>query len=358
MPKFHTLRLKEVRSETDDCVSLAFEVPETLAAEYHFLPGQYLTLKTALDGEELRRTYSICSSPSENELRVAVKKVPGGRFSTYANEALQAGEALEVMTPMGRFHVPIDPAHERSYVAFAAGSGITPIMAIMKSVLEEEPKSQFTLFYGNRMVDSIIFREQIEGLKNEYMGRLRVHHILSREKLGSPLFAGRMTAEKCAQLCDKLLDPLEVDEFFLCGPQPMIEGVSETLKQRGVDAKRIHFELFTASPGGAKAATAKLDKTSKDKVHALVQITLDGNTIEFPLASDADSLLDGALKAGADLPYACKGGVCSTCRARLIAGEVSMDVNYALEPDELEAGYILTCQSHPLTERVAVDFDT
>lgn len=358
MPKFHTLRLKEVRSETDDCVSLAFEVPETLAAEYQFLPGQYLTLKTALDGEELRRTYSICSSPGENELRVAVKKVPGGRFSTYANEALQAGEALEVMTPMGRFHVPIDPAHERSYVAFAAGSGITPIMAIMKAVLEEEPKSQFTLFYGNRMVDSIIFREQIEGLKNEYMGRLRVHHVLSREKLGSPLFAGRITAEKCAQLCDKLLDPLEVDEFFLCGPQPMIEGVSETLKQRGVDAKRIHFELFTASPGGAKLATAKPDKASKAKVRALVQITLDGNTIEFPLASDADSLLDGALKAGADLPYACKGGVCSTCRARLTAGEVAMDVNYALEPDELEAGYILTCQSHPLTERVAVDFDT
>lgn len=354
MPNFHPLKIREVRPETEDCVSIAFEVPAALQPEYQFLPGQYLTLKQEINGEEVRRSYSICSTPAEG-LRVAVKKVPEGRFSTYANEALKAGDELEVMPPMGRFTADPDAAQAKQYVAFAAGSGITPIMSIMKSVLQQEPQSTFTLFYGNRIVDSIIFREEIEGLKNEHMGRLRIYHVLSREKLGSPLLSGRITADKCATICDKLIDPAEVDDFYLCGPLPMIEGIRETLEARGISRKKIHFELFNTGNGPAPKAKPKADEP---KVEAIVAITLDGTTVEFPLSSDAESLLDGALKAGADLPFACKGGVCSTCRAKLTEGEVEMDVNYALEPDEVAAGYILTCQSHPKTERVAVDFDS
>ncbi|HKK80179.1 MAG TPA: 1,2-phenylacetyl-CoA epoxidase subunit PaaE [Phaeodactylibacter sp.] len=358
MPKFHPLIVKEVRPETEECVSVAFELPAELRQAYQFLPGQYLTLKAEINGEEVRRSYSICTSPVEEELRVAVKKVPHGRFSTYANEQLKAGDELEVMTPMGRFHTELDPSHEKEYVAFAAGSGITPIMSIMKSVLSQEPKSHFTLFYGNRGVDSIIFREQIEGLKNEYIGRLRLFHILSREKLGSPLLSGRITADKCEQFYDKLIDPSTVDEFFLCGPQPMIESIRETLLDRGVDRKKIHFELFNT--GNSKAAKPQKEETIAEalpEIEAMVDIKLDGNHFEFPLSSRADTILDGALKAGADLPYACKGGVCSTCRAKLTEGEVKMDVNYALEPEEVEAGFILTCQAHPKSDKVAVDFD-
>mgnify|MGYP000128898090 CR=1 FL=1 len=357
MPKFHPLKVREVRNETDECVSVAFEVPEALKEEYQFLPGQYLTLKADIKGEEVRRSYSICTSPAEAELRVAVKKVPDGRFSTFANEQLQPGDELEVMTPMGRFHTQLDPAHQKDYVAFAAGSGITPIMSIMKSVLQQEPESTFTLFYGNRVVDSIIFREQIEALKNEYMGRLRLFHVLSREKLGSPLLSGRIDAAKCEQFYDKLIDPAEVDDFFLCGPQPMIEAIRETLMERGVDRKKIHFELFNTGNGKASATPSKPAKEKLPEIEAMVEIKLDGNSFEFPLSSHADTILDGALKAGADLPYACKGGVCSTCRARLVSGEVEMDVNYALEEDELEAGFILTCQAHPKTDKVSVDFD-
>lgn len=356
MPKFHPLKIREVRPETEECVSIAFEVPEALQPEYAFLPGQYLTLKAEINGEEVRRSYSICSTPAEG-LRVAVKKVPEGRFSTYANETLKAGDELEVMTPMGRFTAELDQAKAKHYVAFAAGSGITPVMSIMKTVLEQEPMSTFTLFYGNRMVDSIIFREEIEGLKNEHMGRLRIYHVLSREKLGSPLLSGRISADKCATICDKLIDTAEADDFYLCGPLPMIEGIREVLEQHGVDRKKIHFELFNTGNGKAPVPKAK-SSADQPKVDAMVAITLDGTTVEFPLASDAESLLDGALKAGADLPFACKGGVCSTCRAKLTEGEVEMDVNYALEPDELAAGYILTCQAHPKTDRVAVDFDS
>ncbi|TXB67587.1 1,2-phenylacetyl-CoA epoxidase subunit PaaE [Phaeodactylibacter luteus] len=355
MPKFHNLKVKDVRRETEECVSVAFDLPPGLREAYEYLPGQYLTLKAEIGGEEVRRSYSICSSPSDGELRVAVKKVPGGRFSTFANEQLKHGDTLEVMTPMGRFHNQPNPANAKQYVAFAAGSGITPVRAILKAVLEEEPRSTFTLFYGNRGVDSIIFREDIEGLKNEYMGRLRIFHVLSREKLGSPLFTGRITGEKAGLLCDKLIDLSQVDEFFLCGPQAMTDAITEVLKSKGVDRKKIHFELFTT--GKAQLPPQPKVQEKQADVEAKVTIVLDGNAMEFPLSSNAENILDGALKAGADLPYACKGGVCSTCRAKVTAGEVYMDVNYALEPEEVEAGYVLTCQAHPKTDEVTVDFD-
>ncbi len=356
MPKFHPLKIKEVRRETGECVSVAFEVPKELQPEYRFIQGQHLTLKTELGGEEVRRSYSICASPNDDVLRVAIKKLEGGRFSTFANEQLQAGDILEVMTPMGRFFTKLDPANEKNYVAFAAGSGITPILSIMKAVLQQEPKSEFTLFYGNRKVDSIIFREEIEGLKNEYMGRLGVHHILSRELQGSELFSGRIDAEKCSAFCDKLIDPEGVDEFFLCGPEPMIHSLRDTLVNRGVPRENIHFELFVAGLNGK--AQKKEQGRKAQSVEASIHITLDGNAFEFPLTSGEDTILEAAHKVGADLPFACKGGVCCTCRAKLVEGEVEMDVNYALEPEEVEAGYILTCQSHPKTERVVVDFDS
>lgn len=358
-PKFHTLKVREVRRETSDCVSVSFAVPEDLQEQYEFLPGQYLTLKTNLAGEEVRRSYSICTSPLDHDLRVAVKQVEGGRFSTFANEKLEIGDTLDVMTPMGNFHPQLDPAHEKEYVAFAAGSGITPIMSIMKSVLAVEPKSRFTLFYGNRGADSVIFLETIEGLKNEHLGRVRVHHVLSREMTDSDLLTGRITKEKCATFCDKLLDINEIDEFFICGPLQMNEDVRDLLLERGIDRKHIHLELFTTGVqrNGKQQKVKKEPKNTPD-IQAEIRITLDGNTFDFPLHAGGESILDAALKIGADLPFACKGGVCCTCRAKLVSGEVEMDVNYALEPDEVEAGYILTCQSHPKTGRVVVDFDS
>lgn len=355
-PKFHRLKIKDIRREISDCVSLAFEVPKDLEQAYSYIPGQYLTLKTHFEGEEIRRSYSICSSPVDEELRVAVKKVEGGRFSTLANEVFQIGDTLDVMTPMGNFYAELNSSKPKYYVAFAAGSGITPILSILKTVLKTEPKSQFTLFYGNRAADSILFREAIEGLKNEHLGRLGVHYILSKEFNNSDLFTGRISVEKCRIFLTKLIDVEEVDEFFICGPQAMNEEIRDLLLEREVERKQIHVELFTT--GIPKNGQKKVEKAVNTGFEAQIQITLDGNTFEFPLLSSGDSILDGALKVGADLPFACKGGVCCTCRAKLQEGQVGMDINYALEPDELAAGYILTCQSHPITPRVVVDFDS
>jgi ring-1,2-phenylacetyl-CoA epoxidase subunit PaaE len=357
MPKFHPLKIKAIRRETADCISVTFDVPEELSEAYRFTQGQHLTLKTAIDGEEVRRSYSICANPADEELRVAIKKVEGGRFSTFANEQLQAGDTLEVMTPMGRFFTPLSPDQEKHYAAFAAGSGITPVLSIMKAVLQQEPKSEFTLFYGNRRSDSIIFHEEIEGLKNLYMGRLSVHHVLSREHLGSSLFTGRITGKKCREFCTKLLDPLEVDEYFLCGPEDMIHEIRSELAAQGVNPKKIHFELFTTADSKVRGTSAPKAEQGP-KVESIITIKLDDITFEFPLSSDGDTILEAALRAGADLPFACKGGVCCTCRAKLREGSATMDVNYALEPEEVAAGYILACQSHPTTDRVFVDFDS
>lgn len=355
MPKFHELQIADARRETADCVSLAFAVPAELKAEYDFLPGQYLTLRVHMDGQEVRRSYSICSSPYDGELRVAVKRVPGGLFSTYANDQLKAGDALDVMTPMGNFTTPLDASHKGHYVAFAAGSGITPVMSLIKSVLKAEPHSRFTLFYGNRSTDAVIFREQLEGLKNVYLQRLSVHYIMSREYTGSDLFSGRIGADKCRAYCTKLFDVQEVTAFFLCGPIEMTNEIRDTLQELGVARKNIHVELFSAGEEGQ--VKRKTEKAPGTAVLSQITVKLDGNQLHFPLASNGETILEAALKAGADLPFACKGGVCSTCRAKLVEGRVDMDRNYALEPDELEAGYILTCQSHPTSDKVMVDFD-
>ncbi len=356
MPKFHSLKVKDIRRETDECVSVAFAVPEELKDEYGFIQGQHLTLRAEVEGEEVRRSYSICASPEEEELRVAVKQVAGGRFSTFVNRDLQVGDSLDVMTPMGRFFTDLDPTQARSYVAFAAGSGITPVISILKTVLLREPKSVFTLFYGNRRVDSIIFREELEQLKNRFLGRLSLFHILSREMQESPLFSGHIDAEKCETYFSKLVDVADTDAFFLCGPEAMIHSIREVLLDHGVDRNRIHFELFT-TPGSQAAVRQQRQRPVESTFETEVVVTLDGTTFSFPMPPEANSILDAAMETGADLPYACKGGVCCTCRARLIEGEVEMAVNYALEEDEVEAGYILTCQALPTTEKVVVNFD-
>jgi ring-1,2-phenylacetyl-CoA epoxidase subunit PaaE len=356
--RFHPLQVKAVRNETNDCVSVVLEVPESLQETFRFAPGQYLTFKTELGGAELRRSYSICSAPHEGEPCVAIKKVEGGKFSTYATETLRKGDTLEVMPPMGRFSPRQSEKKNRHYLAFAAGSGITPVMSILKSVLHQEPHSRFTLVYGNRGKQSIIFREQLEGLKNRYMDRLRVHHVLSRELMDVELFNGRIDGSKAAAFCEKLIDISTVDEAFICGPESMILSVREQLMALGMPEEKVHVELFT-SPDQPKAQHEKWSREHAGDAgpKSTVRITLDGNTFELQLAYNGDSILDAALKAGADLPYACKGGVCCTCRAKVTEGAVDMEVNYSLEKDEIEKGFVLTCQSHPKTEKVVIDFD-
>lgn len=356
MPKFHTLSVKEVRKETVDTVSVAFDVPTDLATDFEFIQGQYLTLRAEINGEDVRRSYSICTSPLDDDLRVAIKKVEDGRFSTFANEVLQAGDSLEVMTPTGRFYTELFPENDKRYVAFAAGSGITPVMSIMKTVLKTEPNSEFILFYGNRKTDSIIFKEEIEALKNIYLERLSVYHILSREALGSPLFEGRIDKDRTAKFCNLFLDVNTVDEFFLCGPEEMIFAVKDQLAELGVDEKKVHFELFTSPVGKLGKKKPKKKAPITEGVND-VTIILDGHSYSFQLEEDGDNILDAALNQGADLPFACKGGVCCTCRAKVKEGTVNMDVNYALEPWEVEQGFVLTCQAHPTSKKVVVDFD-
>ncbi len=358
MSKFHALTIADLRRETADTVSIAFAVPSDLSDDFQFIQGQYLTLRATINDEDVRRSYSICSSPLDGELRVAIKKVPQGRFSTFANEQLQIGDTLQVMEPMGNFYTTLAASNANHYVAFVAGSGITPVLSIMKSVLQIEPESRFTLFYGNKTVDSIIFREEIEALKSTYLERLSVHHILSQERLGSAIFNGRIDGEKCTAYSKVFFEPGRVSAYFLCGPEPMIRGVKESLVGLGVAENKIHFELFTSPVGNlGKPRTATAETQIDAEQESAITVKLDGIEFDFSLRYGGESLLDAALKQGADLPFACKGGVCCTCRAKLVEGTVEMDVNYALEPEEVEAGFILTCQSHPRSERIIVDFD-
>ncbi|HEX5651959.1 MAG TPA: 1,2-phenylacetyl-CoA epoxidase subunit PaaE [Chitinophagaceae bacterium] len=354
---FYPLRIKEVRKETPECVSVLFEVPEELLAEFRFMQGQSLTMRTTLQGEEVRRTYSICSSPLEKEWRVAIKKVEGGLFSTFANQLLKKGDLLEVMQPVGKFYTELDPLHQKHYIAFAAGSGITPVLSLIKTTLATEPHSRFTLVFGNRNRNSIIFFEELEGLKNKYIDRFNLVHILSRERTDAAINYGRIDAEKLKEL-GKLIDYRSGDEFFLCGPEEMIFTARGFLESKGIDKKRIHFELFT-TPGQGPAGNRQPVETSNETgPQSKITVKLDGRSFDFSLALNSEtSILDAALKQGADLPFACKGGVCCTCKARLLEGEVSMDVHWGLEDEEVEQGYILTCQSHPRSNKVVVDFD-
>lgn len=379
MSKFHRLKVSDVRRETADTVSIAFQVPEDLRADYSFTPGQYLTLKAELGGEDVRRTYSICSAADEfqggaGELRVAVKRVEGGLFSSYANENIAAGDEIEVMVPDGRFTVAPDPAASKTYVAFASGSGITPVMSMIKSVLAAEPDSNFTLFYGNRSTGSIIFRDALEDLKDRYHSRFTLVHLLSREFQEAPLFNGRLDTDRAGQLLDALVDLTDVDKFLICGPGSMIADVTAALEQRGVPKGKIGFEMFTPANSGADGSSPMAKPSSVTATHdgaggsdiadladpggeAEITVVIDGARTKFTLPANGDNIMHAAREHGADAPFSCTGGVCASCRARLREGRVEMDANFALGDEELAQGYILTCQSHPRTTRVVVDYD-
>ena len=351
-PRFHRLTISEIRQETPDAVSLAFLVPASLRDDYRYAPGQYLTLRATIDGEDVRRSYSICSGLDDGELRVVVKRLASGAFSGWVSERLSVGDSLDVMTPDGRFGVPIERGSSRTLVAFAAGSGITPIMAILKTVLRRET-GRFFLFYGNRTTADIIFREQLEDLKDRHLARLAGFHVRSREQQDIPMLNGHLDAEKIGVLMRAVVPASSVDQAFVCGPQPMIEGLGPALTDVGLPRERVHIERFTPGVGG-RPHPVKILPSAPAK--AVASVISEGARFDFPVA-DGEAIIDAAIRAGRSLPYSCKGGMCCTCRARLVEGRVQMAVNYSLEPWELQAGYVLTCQSRPLTERVVIDYD-
>jgi ring-1,2-phenylacetyl-CoA epoxidase subunit PaaE len=354
---FHRLRIKNIFRETDQCVSVEFEIPEGLSETFQFKQGQSLTMRARLNGEEVRRTYSLCSSPLDNKWTVAIKKVDGGVFSSFANERLKPGDELEVMEPVGKFYTELDPASRKNYLAFAAGSGITPVISIIKTTLRTEPKSEFTLVYGNRSRSSIIFFEELEGLKNKFIERFNLVNILSRERTDNPINFGRIDIGKLTDL-EKLIDYKKMDEIFICGPEEMIFCIKNFLEQKEIPERKIHFELFTTSGQKKKSEVGSQKSEVDDGPRSKITVKLDGRSFDFDLSLNSDTtILDAALKQGADLPFACKGGMCCTCKAKLLEGEVEMDVHWGLEHEEIEQGYILTCQSHPKSGKVVVDFD-
>ncbi|MEX1147982.1 MAG: 1,2-phenylacetyl-CoA epoxidase subunit PaaE [Sphingomonadales bacterium] len=359
MVHFHKLKVAHVARETDDAVAITFAVPEELRDAYRFTQGQHLTIRATINGEEVRRTYSICAGVDDEWLRIGVKRIAGGAFSSFANDDLKPGAELDVMTPIGKFHTDLDADARRTYAAFVAGSGITPVLSIIKTTLAREPGSRFVLVFGNRTTGSIMFREDIEDLKNRYMGRFSVIHVLSREEQDMDLFNGRIDADKVRALSRGVVPVSAVDEYFLCGPETMIHDVRDTLVELGVDRNHIHFELFhTDLPATVLAKRHKPAPVETDRDVARVAVIVNGARTEFDMPLEGDgSVLEAALDHGADLPFSCKGGVCSTCRCKVMEGKVDMAVNYALEDHEVDAGFVLSCQSHPLTDTLVLDFD-
>jgi ring-1,2-phenylacetyl-CoA epoxidase subunit PaaE len=348
----HRLRVAEVERLTEDSVAVTFDVPDHLREEYDFLAGQHVSVRTDLAGDDVRRSYSVCAPAGAGVLRIAVKRLPGGAFSAYAIADLRPGDELDVMTPSGRFAVRPDPASARRYAAFAAGSGITPVLSIVATVLAEEPASQVSLVYGNRTSRSVMFLEELEDLKDRYLQRLQLVHVLSREAQEPELLCGRLDHARVGRIVDALLPVDEVDEWFLCGPYAMVVGAREALLARGADRRHVHSELFHVGD-----APLPRPEPAPDAAVTRVRAVLDGRRTDFDLAPGAASLLDGLLAVRADAPYACKGGVCGTCRARVVEGQVDMRRNFALEDDEVAAGYVLTCQSLPTSAAVLLDYD-
>jgi ring-1,2-phenylacetyl-CoA epoxidase subunit PaaE len=357
--RFHTLRIEAVSRETADAVGLRFMVPDALRDAYRFVPGQYLTLRATIEGEDLRRSYSICSDADDSGLGIAIKRVDGGRFSSWANATLRAGDEIAVMTPEGRFALPPPAtradgtARGRTIAAFAAGSGMTPIMSILLTVLTSEPASRFFLFYGNRSTDSIMFRSALEELKDRFIGRLSIFHVLSREQRELPVLNGRLDADKLRLLLQTLLPTQAVDQALICGPPAMIEGLPLVLAEFGMDPANIHVERFTPS-AGIRSSVAPVGVETGPT--AIATVIYEGVRTDVSVAA-GETILDAAIRAGRLVPYSCKGGMCCTCRARLLEGEASMAANYSLEPWETDAGYILTCQARPTTPHVVADYD-
>lgn len=358
-PTFHSLKVSNIHRDTDEALIINFDVPDDLRDQYRFIQGQYLTLRKELTGEEIRRSYSICAGLDDGELRVGVKLVEDGVFSTWIHDELKAGDHIEVMTPQGNFYSDLDPDRERSYMFICAGSGITPVLSIVKTVLAREPKSHITLLYGNQRTRTMMFRNELAFLKNRYMERLHWINIFSREPQESELFTGHLDNRKGGMLNRRLINISAHDEFFLCGPEAMISEVSRGLRHEGIEEQHIHYELFGSSAEDARKAVEKHHARARDHKGLVsnVSVISDGREYQFELSADGENILDAGLENGVDLPFSCKGGVCATCKAKLVEGEVDMDRNQALRPDEIESGYILTCQSHPISDRVVVDYD-
>lgn len=353
---FHQLKVAETVPETSDAMSIRFEIPEELRETFRFRPGQHLTLRADIGGEEVRRNYSLCVAPQDGEVKVTVKRIAGGIFSNWANEQLKPGDLIEAMPPHGSFTWDFEPGSSGHYVGFAGGSGITPIISLIKTALTVEPDSRFTLLYGNRDSQSVIFLEELARLKNRFMGRLEIHHFLAEESEDIELFNGMLDRSKCDEILTHLIDPAEITSFFICGPGPMMDSAEEALIARDVPRDRIHIERFTA--GRPSAALEAQMQALQTKAQGLtMMVTLDGRKRRVAFDAEAGNILDSARKAGLPAPYACKAGVCATCRARVVSGDVEMAARYGLSDEEVASGYVLTCQSVPKGEGVELDYD-
>lgn len=355
MSRFHDIQVKSIHRTTADCAIITLDIPLSLRDSFSYKQGQYLTLKAEINGEDVQRSYSLCTSPLDTEWSVGIKKIEGGKFSSFANDVLKVGDILQVMPPNGKFYIECNRELQRNYIAFAAGSGITPILSIMKTHLESESKSTFKLFYINQRVDTIILKEEIEALKNRFMERFEIFHFLTKQQRDIPLFNGRLNEEKLDIIFKTVCDVNNVDHTFSCGPEAMILMIEKFLVSKGMDKSKVHYELFNTGPVDEKQKEI-IAKKHAGKV-ADITILEGGKTITFEMPQGKENILDAALNNSADLPFACKGGVCCTCRAKLVEGNVEMLLTYGLEEDEIENGYILTCQALPVTEKIIVDFD-
>ena len=356
---FFELTVASITPVTKEAVCVAFSIPEHLVERFSYKPGQYLTLNINLGGQDVRRSYSICSGVNDDTLEVAIKRVPGGLFSNFANDLLKVGDTVEVMPPQGRFCVRLQPERGKQYLFIAAGSGITPVISNLKSILESEPRSAVTLIYGNQRTPTIMFKERLSFLKNAYLDRLHWVNILSREDQGCELLNGRLNNAKGLALAQRLINVPTFDEYFICGPSGMPSEMSRWLRSHGVDAKSIHYELFAASAEDAENKLAKQRVRTENLAGRFSDVTImhDGRSHEFTMAADGENLLDSGIGQGLDLPHSCKSGVCSTCRCRLLEGQVEMDIMHGLEPEEIEAGFVLACPAHPISDLVVLDFD-
>lgn len=358
---FHPLKLADVRAETDTAICATFAVPEALKQTFNFIQGQFLTLRCMIDGEEVRRSYSICSGVDDGKLQVGIKRVRGGKFSNYANDHFKRGMSVDVMPPQGSFYTDLNAENHKNYMCLAAGSGITPILSIIKSILAHEPHSRITLIYGNRRTSSVMFKNELSLVKNRYMERFSWINIMDEEDQGSDLLNGIIDNNKGAALHkSKLIDILSTDDVFICGPEAMMSEVSRGFRASGLNDAQIHYELFANSSEDAEKVLQKSQQRIADygeEKTSKVTLVADGRSINFRLATVGENVLDAGIHNGLDLPYACKAGVCSTCKAKLISGEVDMDISHGLEQHEIDAGYILTCQAHPISDEVVVDFD-
>lgn len=356
MAEFHKLNIADLYKETADTTVITFNVPAELQSQFKFRQGQHLTLKADINGEDVRRSYSLCSSPNENKWQVAVKLIPNGKFSTYINTRLNTNDQIEVMPPTGTFGVEVSAKKAKNYLFFAAGSGITPVLSMLKAHLQSEPNSTCKLFYVNKTAKSIIFKEELEQLRNKHFGRLEIYYFLTKERRDIELFNGRFNDKKMKVLTSTFIDIPDTNEVFLCGPEQMISYVSKYLINAGLSKELVHYELFVK--GLSEEDIKRTERLAKQNVEGTeVTIVDGGKEFLFTMTKDYNNILDAALGAGADLPFACKGGVCSTCKCRVIEGSVEMKINYALDDKEVAQQLVLSCQAVPTTEKVVVDFD-